>query len=217
MSPVDSDRILCRLSCPYPMLINMLIKSNSKCWLLQPQTFFRSDHSSECFEVVTALRIAAGYRDLRTFCGRADVCVLDKLKAIKESNEDGVFLAKNKNQEGTEGAGLSACGQVLEYFQCKHPTSGEVHQEVDEINKFYRWVIHTGTPWAKELGCSQVMCTFVTDRAPRDYRCEDFGEQDLDGVKVTFRLFAKVENKAAEGKLQANALDSWLPAGVVCM
>jgi hypothetical protein len=217
MSPSGRDRTHCKLSCPYPMLVNMLIKVNDRFAFLVPPVFPESDYSFESFEVITALRIAADCGNLQAFRGRATRDVLKELEDIKTIGEPGVFLARHKNQDGIEGAGLSANCEVLECFQCKHADSGKSHQEAEEVNAFHRWILRCAVPWAKKLGCPKVLATFVTDRKPRDYRCDDIGEQSHDGVKVTFRFFTKEANKAAEGKLQAKALDSWLPLGVICV
>eukprot|EP00971_Amphidinium_carterae_P263075 5219380-Amphidinium_carterae.1 len=61
MSADPEDRSKCKLACPYPMLVNLFICQNSAFKALVPPFHTISKFSFDCFEVVTALKIAAEY------------------------------------------------------------------------------------------------------------------------------------------------------------
>eukprot|EP00971_Amphidinium_carterae_P295419 5867023-Amphidinium_carterae.1 len=106
---VTDDRRICKLACAYPMLVNMLIRQNDALKALIPPTHMTSKFSYDCFEVVTALKIAAEYGSISAFLLRADMPLLAKLREVKgsEAQKCCVFLSRSMTEEGIEGAGLN--------------------------------------------------------------------------------------------------------------
>eukprot|EP00971_Amphidinium_carterae_P171806 3406249-Amphidinium_carterae.1 len=75
----SKNRAKCKLACPYPMLVNILMRQNAELTALVPPRHQNDDFSFDCFEVVTALKIAAEYGDTSAFLLRSDQHLVAKL------------------------------------------------------------------------------------------------------------------------------------------
>eukprot|EP00971_Amphidinium_carterae_P325461 6455728-Amphidinium_carterae.1 len=220
----SKDRAKCKLACPYPMLVNILTCQNAAFKALVPPRHQSATFSYDCFEVVTALKIAAEYGDIGAFVLRSDIPLRDKLMEIKNNaaQERCVFLSKTRTERGSEGAiegaGLNklADGIVqLDVFQCKHAEASDTQQDIEEIRGFAQFVKEEIRPLAKGLGCKLIVATFATDRLKKDWTANSdlLAEATEDGIKCRFRLFTRNARVGTGTRIASEALMTWLPDG----
>ncbi|CAE7218426.1 tea3 [Symbiodinium sp. KB8] len=86
--------------------------------------------------------------------------------------------------------------------------------EWKEIEQFMNFTKQTGIKWAKSAGCNQIRAIFATGRVPRVYKSSQPTELEVDGVNISFTVYAKTANQGSS--IQTIPISTWIPAGIMC-
>ena len=104
-------------------------------------------------------------------------------------------------------------GDTMTLLQCKYPDL-DSKQDWSEIDQFLDFTKTTGIMWAKSAGCNQIRAIFATGRAPRVYKSSRPTELEVDGVHISFTVYAKTANQGSP--IQTVPINTWIPAGIMC-
>ncbi|CAE7788265.1 tea3 [Symbiodinium necroappetens] len=192
---LERDDDGCRVSVPYPCLLSLLRL------LDRPDRF---EHLALC-----AIRIAIEMEDFPYDSPCDPDSVATKFKREKKSR---VCLAQKQNQAGVDAIGVDGDAMIL--LQCKYPETDSSVQEWKEIEQFMNFTKQTGMKWAKAAGCKQIRAIFATGRVPRDYKSSQPTELEVDGVHISFTVYAKTANQGSS--IPTMPISTWIPASIMC-
>ena len=210
---LERDDDGCRVSVPYPCLLSLLRL------LDRPDRFehlewtgntpAKNSWSTKAFEALCAIRIAIEMEDFPYDSPCDPDSVATKFKREKKSR---VCLAQKQNQAGVDAIGVDGDAMIL--LQCKYPEIDSSVQEWKEIEQFMNFTKQTGMKWAKAAGCKQIRAIFATGRVPRDYKSSQPTELEVDGVHISFTVYAKTANQGSS--IPTMPISTWIPASIMC-
>ena len=203
-----------RATVPYPCLLNFLLELNrpDRFQHLQfddvtgPQRNWRS----KAFEALCAIRIAI---EMDGFPYDVPCDPQSVAKKFQTDRAARVCLAERENQAGVDCIGVD--GDTMILVQCKYPETDASTQEWREIDQFMNFIEETGVKWAKLAKCQNICAIFATGRASRDYVSSRKTELEVDGVNISYTLYAKTEN-SRDCAIQTKPINAWIPAGIMC-
>ena len=203
-----------RVSVPYPYLLNLLRL------LDRPKRFehlewtgntpAKNSWTTKAFEALCAVRIAIEMEDFPydSPCDPHSVAT-----AFRTENKSRVCLAKKQNQAGVDAIGVH--GDMMTLLQCTYPEMDSTAQEWKEVEQFMNFTEKTGVNWANSAGCNQIRAIFATGRAPRNYTSTRPTELEVDGVHISYTVYAKTENRK-DCAIRAMPISTWIPSSVMC-
>ena len=211
---LETDDGSYRVSVPYPCLLNLLQV------LDRPERFenlwwtgntpAKNSWTTKAFEALCAVRIAIEMEDFPydSPCDPHSVAT-----AFRTENKSRVCLAKKQNQAGVDAIGVH--GDMMTLLQCTYPEMDSTAQEWKEVEQFMNFTEKTGVNWANSAGCNQIRAIFATGRAPRDYTSRRPTELEVDGVHISYTVYAKTENRRGCA-IRAMPISTWIPSSVMC-
>ncbi|CAE7585879.1 tea3 [Symbiodinium sp. CCMP2592] len=203
-----------RVSVPYPCLLNLLEvldrpgRFENLRWT--GNTPAKSRWRTKAFEALCAIRIAIEMKDFPYDSPRDPNTVATTFVREKKSC---VCLAKKQNEAGVDAIGVDGGTMIL--LQCKYPEMDSTAQDWKEVEQFMNFTAKTGVEWAKKAGCNQIRAIFATGRAPRNYTSTRPTELEVDGVHISYTVYAKTENRK-DCAIRAMPISTWIPSSVMC-
>lgn len=208
----DDDRYC--VSVPYPYLLNLLQL------LDRPKRFehlewtgntpAKNSWNTKAFEALCAIRIAI---EMQGFPYDSPCDPQSVATTFKKDGQSRVCLAKKQNQAGVDAIGVHRDMMIL--LQCKYPEMDSTVQEWKEVEQFMNFIEKTGVNWTKSAGCNQIRAIFATGRAPRDYTSKRPTELEVDGVHISYTVYAKTENRKGCA-IRTMPISTWIPASIMC-
>ncbi|CAE7684731.1 tea3, partial [Symbiodinium sp. CCMP2456] len=199
---LETDDGSYRVSVPYPCLLNLLQV------LDRPERFenlwwtgntpAKSSWRTKAFEALCAIRIAIEMKDFPYDSPRDPDTVATTFVREKKFC---VCLAKKQNEAGVDAIGVDS-----------------TTQDWKEVEQFMNFTAKTGVEWAKKAGCNQIRAIFDTGRAPRNYTSTRPTELEVDGVHISYTVYAKTENRkdCAIRAMPISTVSTWIPSSVMC-
>ena len=213
LQQADSGGNKYRMSVPYPCFVKLLLvlrrpERFNHLWsdAATPRSF---DWSTKAFEALCAIRIAM---EMEGFPYDSPCDPERVATTFQKEKKSCVCLAEKQNQAGVDAIGVD--GDTMTLLQCKYPETDSSAQEWKEIEQFMKFTKETGVKWAKSAGCNQIRAIFATGRAPRDYRSSQPTELEVDGVHISFTVYAKTANQGSS--IQTIPISTWIPASIMC-
>ena len=211
---LETDDGSYRVSVPYPCLLNLLQVLDrperfENLWWTR-NTPAKSSWRTKAFEALCAIRIAIEMKDFPYDSPRDPDTVATTFVREKKSC---VCLAKKQNEAGVDAIGVD--GDTMILLQCKYPEMDSTAQDWKEVEQFMNFTAKTGVEWAKKAGCNQIRAIFATGRAPRNYTSTRPAELEVDGVHISYTVYAKTENRK-DCAIRAMPISTWIPSSVMC-
>ena len=201
------------MSVPYPCFVKLLLvlrrpERFQHLWSDAPTPPSR-DWSTKAFEALCAIRIAV---EMQGFPYNSPCDPDSVATTFRKDKKSRVCLAQKQNQAGVDAIGVDGDAMIL--LQCKYPEIDSSVQEWEEIEQFMNFTKQTGMKWAKAAGCKQIRAIFATGRVPRVYKSSQPTELEVDGVNISFAVYAKTANQGSS--IQTIPISTWIPASIMC-
>ena len=213
LQKADSGGKKYRMSVPYPCFVKLLLvlrrpERFQHLWSDAPTPPSR-DWSTKAFEALCAIRIAV---EMQGFPYNSPCDPDSVATTFRKEKKSRVCLTESQNQKGVDAIGVDGDAMIL--LQCKYPEIDSSVQEWKEIEQFMNFTKQTGLKWAKSAGCNQIRAIFATGRVPRVYKSSQPTELEVDGVNISFAVYAKTANQGSS--IQTIPISTWIPASIMC-